>query len=92
MMNKDSTESELVQIAAVAMCWLERHGWTKAEVISLIRHERNEQDARWGPQTNNTNGKWVAILTEEVGEVARSVLEAGTYDDKPTLVIRKKLK
>ena len=43
-------------------------------VFDAIQQERLVQDARWGEQ-NHGELKWSAILTEEVGEVARAVNE-----------------
>lgn len=37
--------------------------------------ENLRQDKKWGPQRNHTQEKWLAILTEEVGEVAKAILE-----------------
>lgn len=36
--------------------------------------ERARQDTKWGVQ-NHTPEKWLAILVEEVGEVAKTILE-----------------
>ena len=53
-------------------------------VLGDIRHERHQQDAKWGEQ-NHTPEMWLAILTEEVGfakEIAESRLNpfaAGFY-------------
>lgn len=55
-----------------------------AQFIRQIIAERASQDAKWGQQ-NHDNRKWVAILMEEVGEVARAVLEAeqGQQNEDP---------
>lgn len=45
---------------------------TQAE--ALIRAERERQEAKWGEQ-NHDDLKWLAILTEEVGELAQAILE-----------------
>ena len=39
-----------------------------------IYDERRRQDARWGEQ-NHQPAMWLAILTEELGEVAQEVLD-----------------
>lgn len=39
-----------------------------------IQTERRRQDAKWGQQ-NHDPGKWSLILSEELGEVAKSALE-----------------
>ncbi len=40
-----------------------------------ISNERAKQDVKWGEQNHN-NEKWLAILSEEVGEVAKEILES----------------
>lgn len=40
----------------------------------VIIAERQRQDAKWGEQ-NHDAGKWSLILSEELGEVAKSQLE-----------------
>lgn len=42
-------------------------------VLDDIKRERQRQDAKWGEQ-NHPNEVWLAILTEEVGEYAESIL------------------
>ena len=49
------------------------------EVLEKVAAERSNQDAKWGEQ-NHDPGKWLAILTEEVGELAKEMLE---YDADP---------
>jgi NTP pyrophosphatase (non-canonical NTP hydrolase) len=67
-----------------------KHGWTASDawqglapepekqvVVSAIQRvmaERARQDAKWGEQ-NHEPGKWLLILAEELGEVAKSQLE-----------------
>jgi NTP pyrophosphatase (non-canonical NTP hydrolase) len=41
----------------------------KEIIIDKILDERKSQDEKWGVQNHNSL-KWLAILTEEVGEVA----------------------
>lgn len=41
----------------------------------LIRAERLRQDGRWGANRNLDDLEWLAILTEEVGELAKALLE-----------------
>jgi NTP pyrophosphatase (non-canonical NTP hydrolase) len=45
---------------------------TKFDILGLIGQERNRQDAKWGPQ-DHSGAHWLAILMEEVGEVAECV-------------------
>ena len=42
--------------------------------IDLVKMERLKQDAKWGEQ-NHCDLKWLSILAEEFGEVARAVTE-----------------
>lgn len=42
-------------------------------VILDIEVEREKQDAKWGEQ-NHTDEWWLAILSEELGEVAQCIL------------------
>lgn len=45
-------------------------------VLELIRIERKYQDEKWGKiegRLNISNERWMTILAEEVGEVARQV-------------------
>ncbi len=77
---------ELVQVAAVAIAALQDdlRGSTDIEhpdgarflIESLndITNERISQEKKWGPQ-HHSKEHWLAILTEEVGEVARDILE-----------------
>jgi hypothetical protein len=44
-----------------------------------VREERERQDIKWGIQ-NHTAEWWLAILMEEVGELAQAILE--THFDK----------
>src|SRR5688500_14307902 len=45
-------------------------------IIDNVRSERDHQDRLWGPLPRGlSNGHWLAVLTEEVGEVAREIVE-----------------
>lgn len=44
-------------------------------IFEEIKKERLAQDAKWGEQ-NHKPIEWVAILTEEVGEVSKEALES----------------
>lgn len=46
---------------------------------NLIEMERSRQDEKWGEQ-NHSDEKWLAILLEELGEAAKSVLEKNDTD------------
>ena len=47
---------------------------TEASILTEIKMERRRQEAKWGTRSNHP-GLWLIILTEEVGEVARAILE-----------------
>ena len=52
-----------------------------SEIDSVLREvvaERGRQDRRWGEQ-NHSPVRWLAVLAEEVGEVAEAVLG---FDDR----------
>lgn len=53
---------------------------TRAQVIKLVREERNKQDKKWGAGRNLEPLLWNAILTEEVGEVSNAILEGKVYN------------
>lgn len=53
-----------------------------AQVNNDILEERCKQDTKWGKQRHDL-GRWLAILTEEVGEVSQAM--QGTWGwGKPT--------
>lgn len=43
-------------------------------IYRAIEDERMRQNAKWGPQDHD-DPKWLAIVTEELGEVAKEVNE-----------------
>lgn len=44
------------------------------DLLTEVAVERERQDMRWGTQDHD-DPRWLAILTEELGEVAREVVE-----------------
>ena len=58
-------------------------------IVEEIFAERVRQDARWGEQ-NHTPIWWHAILAEEVGEVAKAILEL-QFAGKSIAAVRKEL-
>lgn len=44
-------------------------------VMRKVVAEREKQDSKWGSQRHLTRERWLAILVEEVGEVAEAILE-----------------
>jgi len=53
----------------------------KMSIPELIWNERVKQDAYWGIQNHN-NEKWLAILGEEFGEIAKVVNEYNPTGNK----------
>ncbi len=49
-------------------------------ILMKILQERERQDKKWGEQNHNDLG-WLAILIEEVGEVARCNCETSLTTD-----------
>ena len=47
-------------------------------VLNQVDNERLKQDAMWGKQRHD-RGTWLAILMEEVGEVAQAMQEGFTH-------------
>ena len=52
--------------------------------VSAILRERRDQDDKWGEQ-NHPPLHWLAILTEEVGELAKEVNEHYWREQRDTL-------
>lgn len=48
----------------------------KEALVRIIYEERNRQNIKWGIQ-HHTDLFWLGILVEEVGEVAKALLEHG---------------
>ncbi len=57
----------------------------QATAIMHIREERRRQDKKWGVQ-NHTNMRWLPILMEEVGELAKALNEGTMTDGELTQV------
>lgn len=76
--------AELVQVAAVAVAMIECYddraagsdGSRTNAVLAEVAGERVRQNDRWGSQSHGPF-VWLAVLTEEVGEVAQAALERG---------------
>jgi len=58
-------------------------------VIDDVVLEREKQDAKWGEQ-NHVPYVWLAVLTEEVGEVAQEILR-GDFGGKSVADYRTEL-
>ncbi len=46
----------------------------RLDIFNEIHQERKAQDEKWGEQ-NHSPENWLSILMEEVGEVARAMIE-----------------
>ena len=55
-------------------------------ILENIIRERKRQDAKFGPSPRHLDsGAWLAILMEELGEVAKAVLEKDSQNYKEEL-------
>ncbi len=54
-------------------------------LITQVIDERRRQDEKWGAQHHGPDG-WLAILTEEVGEVAKAILEGRGFGYRDELI------
>lgn len=61
----------------------------QAVVLDDVVLERLRQDTKWGEQ-NHSPVWWHAILAEEVGELAKAILEL-QFAGKPTSAVREEL-
>ena len=53
-----------------------------ALVLTEVSTERLRQDAKFGDQTGHSDGMWLAILTEEFGEIGKALCEGDDpYDE-----------
>lgn len=43
------------------------------EALAFVLNERERQNAKWGEQ-NHSDEIWLAILSEEIGEVSQAIL------------------
>lgn len=90
-------DEEVRQVAAVGAAWYERltfgtadydrpteGGGFQGTTVSVgVREERRNQDQKFGPQ-DHPSEVWLAILLEEVGEVAE-LIELTPAQDEGTL-------
>lgn len=53
----------------------------REQIFELIDKERTHQDMKWGEQ-NHDSFVWMAILMEEVGEIANALIDSEkSYED-----------
>lgn len=57
----------------------------QSEILARIVHERERQKALWGGRLH-TGSQWVALLAEELGEVAKAVMEGDVISYEGELV------
>lgn len=57
----------------------------RSTIKEAVDLERYYQDQKWGIQ-NHEDQKWLTILTEEIGEVAKAILEQKPNEVKEELV------
>ena len=57
-----------------------------SKVFEMILAERVVQRAKWPHGDRHADATWLTILTEEVGEVAKAILESGADDVRDELV------
>ena len=62
-------------IAATSEAHTPGRGAAIALTLQQIHQERNEQTRKWGVQDHSPE-MWLAILVEEVGEVAKEIAES----------------
>lgn len=63
---------------------------TALEFAKDVRAERERQDELWGPveDRDGSFGFWLAVLVEEVGEVANAMLEEMPWDEVRTELVQ----
>ena len=52
---------------------------TQSGIVDEILQERKRQGLKWRNQSGHSDPYWLAILTKEVGELAKTIVE-GTVD------------
>ena len=55
-------------------------------IFELIRAEREAQDVKWGDQSGNSQGRWLVIMMERLGELARVLLNSTLEDARSELI------
>ncbi len=58
---------------------------TMEKIWQLIVAERQRQIAKWGKQVH-ANGSWLLILTEELGEASKALLEGDRLSGAEELI------
>lgn len=55
-------------------------------IFDAISNERERQDAKWGADRHLNSREWLPILVEEIGEVAKAILEGKEIELRSELV------
>jgi len=57
--------------------WIEFPVSTEEQLLATrnVLNERDRQDGKWGSQRHLSDREWLTILTEEVGEAAKDILD-----------------
>lgn len=59
-------------------------------VMGQIKQERERQNEKWGDQ-DHTDEMWLAILIEEVGEVAKELVQTRQKGSSDAYLMKKEL-
>lgn len=63
-----------------------KHTNHRIEIFNEISLERERQNIKWGDQSHHSNEKWMVILIEEIGEVAKDLLDGNEVDASVELI------
>lgn len=55
-------------------------------ILNEISLERERQNNKWGDQSGHTDGEWMIILMEEIGEVAKDLFDGNHIDASVELI------
>lgn len=75
----------------MAMSWDDLGGWVRSRhrteaVLKELHHERNNQDREYGNNRVLPHGDWSLLVGEELGEVAKAILEGNVTHARSELV------
>lgn len=76
---QSSESSDTTTVVADASDVEARNVAVQEWLFTEIAAERKRQDAKWGEQ-NHADDYWLGIFVEEVGEVAKAVIERDNHD------------
>lgn len=59
----------------------------RLEAFGYVSQERDRQDEKWGTDRSHLNSdRWLTVVTEELGECARAILEDKHVELKKELI------